>query len=169
MKNGKKVAMAGIFSALCLIFLFLGSIFQTLDLSAAAMASIVVLISFIELGSGWAWGVYAVASLLSLLILPYKTAAAAFALFAGFYPIIKKFLNKIKPLWLSILARVICFNLLLSALIFVSTRVLGIEDETLGFGILIYAMLNITFILYDFALERISVYYIQRIRPRLFR
>lgn len=160
--------MAGIFSALCFVFLFIGSLFQTLDLSAAAIASIIVLIAFIELGKGWAFGVYAVAAVISMLLLPYKTAAAVFALFAGFYPILKEPLNRIKPLWLSYIARIACFNALLSVLIYVSTRLLGIEEDFLGFGWIIYGLANIAFIVYDFALERISVYYTARIRPKLF-
>ncbi len=169
MSKAKKIAMAGIFSALCVIFLFIGSVLQTLDLSAAAIASIIVLIAFIELGRSWAWGVYAVVSILSLLILPYKTAAAVFAMFAGFYPMIKVYLNKIRPFWLSLSVRIVCFNILLTLLIFVSKRFFGIEEEFLGFEIILYALSNITFIIYDFALERLSVYYISKIRPKLFR
>ena len=81
MRSAKKLALAGILSSLCVVFLFVGSLFQTLDLSAAAIASIIVLIAYIELGKGWSLGVYAVASLLSLLLLPQKTAAAVFAFF----------------------------------------------------------------------------------------
>ncbi len=168
MNNVKKIALAGILSALCFIFLFVGSIFQTLDLTSAALASIIVLIAYIEIGSGNAWFVYAVSSVLSILLLPYKTSAAVFALFAGYYPIIKVCLNKIKPLWLSFVIRILCFNLVLTAMIFIMNRLLSIEDEFFTFGALIYAMANITFVFYDMALERISVYYLHRIKPKLF-
>ncbi len=168
MKQTKKVALAGVFSALCLVFLFIGALFQTLDLSAAAFASIIVLVAMTELGKGWALGVYAAASILSLLLLPYKSAALVFAMFAGFYPILKAPLNKIKPKWFSYLARLACFNLLLSALIFVATRLIGVEEEYLAFGFVIYALANLTFVVYDFALERIALSYITRIKPKLF-
>ncbi len=168
MKKSKKVALSGIFTALCIVFLFIGSIFQTLDLSAAAFASIIVLVAMTELGKGWALGIYAAASLLSLLLLPYKSAALIFAMFAGFYPILKAPLNAIVPKWLSYAARAVCFNILMSALIFVSTRLFGIEEDYLGFGIVIYALGNVTFFVYDFALERIATTYILRIKPKLF-
>lgn len=160
--------MAGIFSALCVVFLFVGSLFQTLDLSAAAIASIIVLIAYIELGKGWSLGVYAVASLLSLLLLPQKTAAAVFAFFVGFYPILKVLLNNIRPIWLSYVARIVCFNIFLTVLIYVSTKFLGIEEDFLGFGYIIYGLANVAFIVFDFALERISVVYTLRIKPKLF-
>ncbi len=168
MNSTKKLALAGIFSALCVIFLFVGSLFQTLDLSAAAIASIIVLIAYIELGKGWALGVYAVAALLSILLLPQKTAAAVFTFFVGFYPIFKVLLNNIKPLWLSYVARIACFNVFLTLLIFVSTRLLGIEEDFLGFGYVIYGLANLAFIVFDFALERISLVYLTRIKPKLF-
>ena len=168
MKSAKRLAMAGIFSALCVVFLFVGSLFQTLDLSAAAIASIVVLVAYIELGRGWAIGVYAVAAILSMLLVPYKTAAAVFTFFVGFYPILKVTLNAIKPKWLSYAVRILCFNAFLSLLILVSTNLLGIEEDFLGFGFVIYGMANLAFIVFDFALERLSVVYASRIRPKLF-
>lgn len=169
MSKAKKIAMAGIFSALCVIFLFIGSTLQTLDLSAAAIASIIVLVAFIELGRDWAWGVYAVVSILSLLLLPYKTPAVVFALFAGFYPIFKEQLNKIRPLWLSITARMVFFNLFLTLIIFVSKRFFEIEEDFLAFNVVLYILSNITFFIYDLALERLSVYYISTIRSKLFK
>ena len=168
MSNIKKLALAGILSALCFIFLFLGSVFQTLDLTSAALGSIVVLIAYVEIGLGRAWGVYAVASLLSLLLLPYKTAAAVFALFAGFYPLTKVFLNKIKPFWLSLTTRILCFNLFLTAMVFAMKFLLMIEDNFFDFGIVLYALGNVTFVLYDMALERMAAYYILKIKPKLF-
>ena len=168
MKSTKKIALAGIFTALCVVFLFIGSLFQTLDLSAAAVGSIIVLITFIELGNGWAFGVYAAASILSMLLLPNKTAAIVFTVFAGFYPIVKVWLNKIKPFALSFTVRIVCFNAMLTALIFVAKRFLGLEEDYLNFGVIIYALCNIAFIAYDFALERIAITYNIRIRPKIF-
>ena len=168
MKNTKKVALAGIFTALCVVFLFVGSLFQTLDLSAAAIGSIIVLIAFIELGNGWAFGVYAASSVLSMLLLPNKTAAVVFTVFAGFYPIVKVWLNKIKPFWLSYTVRILCFNAMLTAMIFIGKKLLGLEEDYLNFGIIIYALCNVAFIAYDFALERISITYSVKIRSKIF-
>lgn len=167
MKRTRKVAFAGVFAALCIVFLFIGSLFQTLDLSAAAFASLVVLIAFIELGKGWAFGIYVTASVISLLMLPQKTAAAVFALFLGFYPVLKEFLNRIKPIWLSYFARIFCFNVFLTALIFAAQHLLYLEEEFLGFELAIYLLSNITFLVFDLALERIANTYVKRIRPRI--
>lgn len=169
MKKAKKVAMSGIFTALCTVILFIGSVFQTLDLSAAAMGSLIILAAFIELGKGWAFGVYASVSLLSLLLLPYKTPAVVFACFAGFYPIIKAPLNRIKVTALSYLARISLFNIFLTAIIFVTTKLLHIEEDMLGFEVMIYVLGNITFAVYDFALERMASFYVSKLRKVIFK
>jgi hypothetical protein len=168
MKQTKKIALSGIFTALCVVILFLGSIFQTLDLSAAAFASLVVLAAFIELGKGYAFGVYVGVSVLSLVILPYKAPALIFAAFSGVYPILKEPLNRITPMWLSYAARTACFNVFLVIFIFLSKRFFGFEEEFDGFTAVICILANVTFIVFDFALERISVYYLHKLKPMIF-
>lgn len=168
MSRTKKIAFSGIFSALCFVFLYIGSVFQTLDLSASAIGSIVVLISMIELGKRWALGVYAVSGILAVLLLPNKSPAVIYLLFAGFYPVFKTAMNSISKKWLSYTARLTFFNAAFTLLVFMSVRLFGIEEDYIGFGILAYAVANITFIVYDFALEMIAINYISRIRPMLF-
>ncbi len=169
MKKTKKIAISGIFTALCVVFLLIGSLFQSLDLSTAALGSLVILIVFIELGSKWAWGVYAAASVLSLILLPSKTPAVVFAFMLGYYPIIKAPLNKIKPYFLSMLARIAFLNISMTALIFIATRLFHIEEDFIGFGVIIYLLANVTFIVFDFALEKASLAYLIRLKPILFR
>jgi hypothetical protein len=168
MKKIKKTAISGVLTALCVIFLLIGSLFQTLDLSAAGLGSIIVLIAMIELGKSWAFGVYISSSVLSLILLPNKSAAFIFALLVGFYPILKTPLNKIKPIFLSYLARIAFFNFALSLLMCLFVFLLPIYYDFVGFEIAIYLLGNLTFIVYDFALERVAVTYIIRIKPMLF-
>ena len=168
MKSAKKIALAGVLTALCFVFLYAGSLFQTLDLSAAAIGSIIILVALIELGNKWAIGIYLSSTIISLLLLPYKSPAAIFALFAGFYPILKAPLNRIKPIFLSYVARLFCFNLALIALIFVFSRLLHIQEDYLGLETAIYALGNLTFLVYDFALERIAATYGTRLKPLIF-
>lgn len=167
MKNAKKLAFAGIFTALSFIFMFIGSIFQTLDLSASALASLVILVAVIELGKGWAFGVYAASSVISLLLLPDKIPAVVFAFFAGFYPILKTALNAIKPKWLSYAARIALFNLILTAFVIAAERLL--TPDWFGAPRAVVGILaNITFVAYDLALERVSVYYSDKLRKMFF-
>ena len=169
MKSSKKIALSGVFVALCVVFLFIGSVFQVLDLCAAMLGSFVVLAAIIELGKGYAFGIYLASGALSILLLPYKTPAFVFALFCGFYPILKVFLNKITPKPLSILARVGVFSTSLFAMYFTLGEALGFD--ALGGWPVIAAFIFAVFmfLLYDISLERASWYYIKRIKPKLFK
>ncbi len=169
MKKVKKIALSGVFTALCTVFLLIGSIFQTLDLSAAAFGSIIIMVAMIEMGKSYAFSVYLASSILSLILLPNKTAALVFALFSGFYPIIKEPLNRIKPLFLSYTARVLLFNATLSLLIYILSKAMLLSTDVFWYTIAFYLLGNLTFIVYDFALERVALTYVIRIKPVLFR
>ncbi len=174
MKESRNISLAGILTALCVVCLAIGTFVQTLDLTAAALGSIIILIAFIELGKKWSWGVFAVSAILSVLILPHKLPCVVFALFSGFYPILKEDLNRIQKKWLSYTVRIATFNIAFVLIGSISVFLLK-TDITSQYGEFIYIavigfilLANITFILFDLALERIAVYYISKIRPKVF-
>ncbi len=172
MKPTKKIALSAIFTALCVIIMLLGSIIQVLDLSTVALASIVVMVSMIELGKTWALGVYTASSLLAMILLPDKFAALVFALFIGFYPVLKEPLNKIKSLVLSYLARFLCFNIFFTAMILIEPFFQNAENtfhiSYQVFIVLSYLFMNIVFFVFDFSLEKVAITYITSIKPRIF-
>ena len=162
----KKIAVAGILTALAVLLLFIGSILDVLDLASAAMGTLVILVAMIELGNSWALGVYAAASVISLLILPHKLPALVFAAFSGYYPVLKKPLNKIKPKFLSYITRIAIFNVFFFLSYFIATKLFGevFEYEFLSY---IFAILaNVTFVIFDLAIERLAVFYTVKIKPK---
>lgn len=78
MKNTKKLVFSAILSALAVVFMYIGALFDVLDLSVAALASMCVALVLAELGARWAFLVYAVAAVLSFLLLPVKTPGDPF-------------------------------------------------------------------------------------------
>ena len=169
MKKYRNIAYAGMFAALCTVMLFIGSVLQTLDLTAAALGSFVVMIALIELGRPYALGVYAAASVLSLLILPNKEPAVYFALFSGYYPILKVILNKIQPKALSYVARVAVFDISLAAIYLVFVYLLSIEADITLLAIVLVIAANAVFIVYDIAIEKASVLYVNKLRNHIFK
>ena len=155
--------------ALSVIIMLIGSIFLTLDLSAAAAAGLTVVFAMIELGRKYAFLVYAASSLLALLLLPNKAPAVVFALFAGIYPILKAYLHRIRIKVLSFMAKILVFNLFFSGIIFLGRELLGVR-EVLGvpeagyMQAVFYALGNLTFVLYDIALDRLVLYYGRKIK-----
>ena len=168
MKSSRRVALSGVFTALCVTVLFLGSAVTVLDLSSAAVASFVILVALTELGPGYALGVYAAASVLTAVLLPNKEPAVYFILFSGFYPVLKVPLNKIKPKALSYAARFAVFDICAVAAGLVLIYVLNIPAESKWDAALFIIAANIAFAVYDLALERTTLFYLNTLRKHIF-
>lgn len=159
------LALCSVFSALGVIILYLGSLIEVIDLSMAVIASLLVIVAVIEIGGAYPWLIYAVTSVLAFLLLPNKFVAVVYFAFAGFYPILKEKLEKVKGLVCAAL-KLGVFNLCLLVFWWVS-KLFVIPFETL-YGIAVTAViLNFIFILYDFALTRLISTYICVWRKKL--
>lgn len=68
MKASKKIAVGAVLASLGVVIMFLGALFGVLDISAACIASFIVLFCAVELGNAYALTVYAVICALSFII-----------------------------------------------------------------------------------------------------
>ena len=133
----------------------------------AVIASMCVVLVATEFGGAYSWLVYAVTSTASLLLLPHKEAAVAFALFFGFYPIIKKGLEGKRRL-ASWVVKELIFNAALALDVLLSMLLLTAGNaEPLPIIIAYIVIAEIAFPLYDFALARVVLIYTRKIRPKL--
>ena len=165
-RRTRRVAICAILSAMGVVILYLGALIDVLDLSVAVIASLLCVFAVIEMGGAWPWLIYAVVSVLSLVLLPQKSPAVVFALYAGYYPILKAYLERL-PRVLSAVLKIAAFNLAFSALIFAMKYLLALPDSGAEFSLLVYALGNLTFILYDIALTRVISAYFRVFRARL--
>ena len=151
-------------AALGVACMYVGALFEVLDLSTAALASICVLLVLTELGGRYAWLTYAVTGVLSLILLPTKTAAVLFIGFLGFYPMAKAFFEQkfrgICCFVLKILLLNACTFLMLLAVRYVIA-------EALWFEIMTLLLANFVFAVYDFALTRLLRAYVFVWRKKL--
>lgn len=164
MKNTKKLAFSAIISSLAVVFLYIGALFDVLDLSVAALASLCVLWVMAEFGTRWALSVYAVTSVLALLLLPVKLPAVLFAGFFGYYPIVKAFFERRLHGVLQWIAKLLLLNLSVALMILAMRYVMA---EALWFEVLLLVLCNIVFVVYDFAISRLLISYIRVWRKRL--
>ena len=157
-------------SALGVVLLYIGSIVEVLDLSAAVLASLACIIAVIEYGKGAPWAVYGVTSVLALILLPVKTPAACYAIFFGFYPILKEKIER-RPRLVRWVIKEAIFNVCLVvmgfALYFLSTTGdnLLLENPLLIAATVVMA--ELAFVLYDISLTRVITFYIIKLRGRL--
>lgn len=94
----RRVAMCAVLCAMAVAMLSLGALIEVLDISAAAMASLVLLPILLCYGSSYAWLSYAVVGILSLLLMPQSMGSWMFLLLTGFYPILRRYLERLPRL-----------------------------------------------------------------------
>lgn len=164
--NTKKTVLISMFAALSVALLYVGSIIEVLDISAAVVASLLCIVTVIEYGGGAPWLVYAVTSVLSLVLLPYKMPAFMYAVFFGYYPIIKEKLEKHLKKPVAWVVKELIFNVAIIAITAASRWLFLSEDSPIAFEIAFIALSEVAFVLYDIALTRVVTVYIFKLRKR---
>jgi hypothetical protein len=164
------------------VTLFLGAMIETLDLSMAALSSFFCIFAVIELGGAYPWLIYAVTSVLSIILMPYSLGGWFYLLFFGFYPILKEKIEAskrpiswgIKLIVLNI--ALICGTFIAYFLIFGKLEsksffdaflfVFGGEKTGKWVAVGTYALFNGVFVLYDVALTRLITFYVFKLRKK---
>lgn len=164
----RRLAAAAVLAALGVVLLTVGAFISVLDLSMAAIASLTVVFAVIELKGKYPFLIYLVTSVLSLLLLPSKTPALLFAAFAGYYPILKAYLEGRFSRTVSWLLKGLAFVAAFALFGFLSVKVLTLYELTWqAWYVAVLAAAVAVFVLYDIALTRLITAYLFRWRRRL--
>ena len=169
MRSGKvkRLAVCSLLAALGVVLLSLGRFIDVLDASMAVLASLTCVVAVIEYGRVSPWLVFAVTSVLSLVLQPDNTAAWMYLLFFGFYPILKEKLERLGRV-LSWVLKEIVFNVSLVVIALVMKLLLmPAVDEPWWMYVILAVLAEIAFVLYDIALTRVISFYIFKLRDRL--
>ncbi len=154
--------------ALGVVILWLGSFITVMDLSMAVIASLLCVVAVIEYGGAWPWMIYAATSVLSLVLIPNKEVASLYAIFFGFYPIIKEKLEKRSRVFAWVCKELIFLVALVSC--FAVWKIFFPQDLMISIPIPLWVvlilMLELVFVLYDVALTRLISFYVYRLRQR---
>lgn len=164
MKQNKKLIVSSMVAALALFLMIIAGLIPIGTYAVPVVASLLYIVLVKETGYGWALMAYAVTSIMSLILCADKETAINFILFFGYYPILKMLLEKIKPLVLRIIIKLIIFNVAMIAIFCIATFVLMIPASAYTvFGLyipwIILAVGNVVFIIYDYALTGLTVQY----------
>ena len=164
-KQTRRISACGILSALGVICLSGGSLIEVMDLSMIMIASFLIAFAVIEMGKRWAWLIWGVTALLSLLLLPNKLAALLY-LMGGMYPIVKSVLERLRPL-LSWAGKLVAFNGVQLLFLLIARELFGMTgpDFSLSWGVLLFN--NVLFILFDIVLTVFITFYLVKLRRRL--
>ena len=111
-QNTKKITVGALLAAMGVALLFLGSFIEALDLSMAALASFFCLFAVIELKGPFSWLIYAVTSVLAVVLMPYCFGGWFYLLFFGYYPILKEKIDQLPKIF-AIIVKLVFLNLTL--------------------------------------------------------
>ncbi|MEG0911487.1 MAG: hypothetical protein RSF70_07870 [Ruthenibacterium sp.] len=168
-----KIALCGVFGALAIVMMLMGSVIPFATFVAPAFAGILIVPVVIEYGFGSGALLYCAISLLALFLAPDKEMALIFIFFLGYYPMAKAKLDRIHSRIIQWTCKLALFNVSIAAmyagilfLFPIASVVAEFEDSGVPLLGLLLVMGNVTFVLYDIALCRIIGLYMMKLRPR---
>ncbi len=163
----RRIAICGIFGAMCVALLYFGSVVSVLSLSMVIFCAVLTMMVRIEYGPGICpWTYVASTSALALLLLPSQLLAVEYLFLGGIYPIVKALFEKFpKPVaWI---LKVSFIDLLFLAE-YVVTKLILVSEEA-RFDLTIPTLLTGTWfaVIYDIALSIYATFYIVKLRKKL--
>ena len=154
--------------ALGTALMLLGSMIDVLDLSVCAIASLVVVFVYIELGSPYTWLVWLCTSLCTALIYSASIVWVEYFLVFGVYPLIKAYIERL-PRWSWLPIKLVYINAIIWAIFAVCELLLGIPffgEDTMFMKIAVYVLINVAFVAYDMFITIMVRLYFEKIRRR---
>lgn len=178
MRETKKITVSAMAVALGVVFMALGYFVEVLDLTVAALCSVIMIIVFVEIGKPYTFLVWLATSLLGAIFYTSKLVWVTYFLLFGIYPILKAYIERAKRfLWIPL--KLLFFNAVSPLMILISEKLLGIpffgEDLSIPFlegrewlfKLLVYLALNVVLLVYDFFLTVMIRAYFSKFRDIL--
>ena len=182
MRSTKKVTLSAMMCALSVVILALGAVFEALDLTAAAIASICIAFIYIEVGAPYTFIAWLCTTLLSFLFFPQSLLWIEYFLLYGIYPILKGYIEKLpRMLWWPI--KLPIYNACLFLMAEGMSLILGVDFFGTGGDLknifsmgaeiwwesplILWIVANVAFLAYDLFLTMIVRVYFLKYRPRL--
>lgn len=154
----KNTAVCGLMTALSVVLMMLTTLVPVFMYVIPIATGLVVLFVADISDKKWGVGVYFSTAFLSLFLITDKEAALTYALFFGYYPLIKDIIEKLPKAW-GWLLKLALFNASAVGIGVISFYLFGVsgeEYEEFGkFTIpILLIMANVAFVLYDFCITK---------------
>ncbi len=154
----KNTAVCGLMTALSVVLMMLTTLVPVFMYVIPIITGLLVLFTADFADKKWGIGVYFASAFLSILLITDKEAALTYALFFGYYPLLKDLIEKL-PKALAWILKFILFNAAAVGIGVISFYLFGVSgDEYNEFGKytvpILLIMANVAFILYDICLTK---------------
>ncbi len=166
-KKSRKIAFCALFSALGVVIMYIGALIEVLDISMACIASMVCIVTLIEIGGVYPWLVFSVTAGLSLLLLPQKFAALIYLCLAGYYPMLKCIFERTRSRIFEWVMKLATFNASMGIMMLFAVFVFLVPGMTKWYVISFFLLGNFTFVIYDIALTMLVRLYFLKYRKLL--
>lgn len=168
--NTSRIALCGVIAALSVVVMFLTGVVPVATFALPAVAGCFLIAVVAETSVRHGIAVYAVVSVLSVLLVPDREAVLIYVLFFGYYPALYGVLSRIRNRALCWIAKLAVFNGAMLAESLLAVFLLGIPvEEMMPMGWIsipiLFVLLNAVFILYDLSMNGLIVMYIRRLHP----
>ena len=154
--------------ALGTVFMVIGAAIEVLDLTVCALASMLVVFVYLEIGSYYPWLVWICTTFATALLYPASIMWAEYALVFGIYPLIKAYFERL-PKWSWLIVKLAYINAVIWGLFAICELLLGLpffEEEGKVMTIITYVLMNVAFVMYDFFITVMVRFYYDKLRPR---
>ena len=162
MKTTKKITISAMMVALGTAFMLIGSVIEALDLTVCALASLIVVFVYLEIGSHYPWLVWICTSLCTALIYSGSIVWVEYLLVFGVYPLLKAYIEKL-PRWSWWLLKLVFINAEIWGIFAVAEFLIGVPffgEETMIMKAALYVLMNVAFAAYDmFITVMVRLYY----------
>jgi hypothetical protein len=166
-RPARKTALGGILTGMIQCFLYAASVLPTGKLALLALSSMVLSVAVIEYGCLYAFLLYMVSGLLSLIIMPDKLICVPFIAFFGYYGILKALIERIGRIWPERLLKLAAFNAVITAAWHMASQFFGLFTGLPNAFWLTFAALNVLFLIFDYAFSLAAGAYEHQLRPKI--
>ena len=170
MKNTSKITFSAIMSALAVVIMLI-SYFPYLTYAIPAIAGLCVMVVLIETNYKWAVFSYISSAVLVFMFAEMESKFLYLFLF-GYYPILKSLIENINKQIFEWIIKIIIFNTSILLVYGVFSKLFALSLDDFGalreYGVAILLILsNIVFIVYDIAVSRMSMVYLNMLHPKI--
>ena len=169
MRKTKKITLSAMLVALGTVFMVIGSVVEVLDLTVCALASLIVVFVYLEIGSYYPWLVWICTSLATALLYSGSVVWVEYFFVFGIYPLIKAYIERL-PRWSWLTVKLLYINAVIWLIFCVAELILGIPFLT-GEGrlmtVVLYLLMNVAFVAYDAFIGVMVRLYFAKFRNRI--
>lgn len=167
-KKTSLIAHAAMLSALSLTILYLSGLLPTLQLALTAFAGLLPAAMVIRFRTSSGFYVYAVTSLLCLLILPEKSSVFLYIVFFGHYSMLKGYIERLGSLFFEWVLKLLTFNVCAGVLMLFFPLVIAQAASGLSDYLPVVLLVgNAAFVIYDIGFSKLIGAYSHILKKRI--